>query len=227
MLHLMNLELKKIEYEKYILVAVIIFICLCLFSTIAIFASKQDNRNTYINILQMVNAGIIESFLVFSSVLMAKIVIEEYEKNTIMIMFSYPIKKEKIILAKLLLISLITIVCIVVANILCLVYLIFVDMIYEFIGGDFNLNIFNYWILQLLNGVIAGGIFSLFPFFIGIKTKSISATVVSSLFLVILVQVILSQTTSFLESFLSILLCSVIAIVLCIYTIKIKIKVID
>ena len=127
----------------------------------------------------------------------------------------------------ILLISLITIACIVVANILCLVYLIFVDMIYEFIGGDFNLNIFNYWILQLLNGVIAGGIFSLFPFFIGIKTKSISATVVSSLFLVILIQVILSQTTSFLESFLSILLCSVITIGLTIYSFKKKVKIID
>ena len=100
-------------------------------------------------------------------------------------------------------------------------------MIYEFIGGNFNLNIINYWILQLLNGVIAGGIFPLFPFFIGIKTKSISATVVSSLFLVILIQVILSQTTSFLESFLSILLCSVITIGLTIYSFKKKVKIID
>lgn len=227
MKHLMRLEMKKIVLKGYIIGAITIVICLCFFSTVVIFASIQDHRNDYNNIISMLNAAIAESFIIFSSILMAKIVIEEYTNKTIMIMFSYPIKREKLIIAKLCIVSIATILCVVIASICSVFYLVGFDALFDTIKGDFNAASFHYWLEQLIIGILIAGVFPLFTFFIGMYRKSIAATVASSIFLVVLIQIILSQTTGFIETLSSVMFCCLIMIILTIYHFKRNVRVLD
>lgn len=227
MKHLMRLERKKIKLKGYIMAAIILIAFLLFFSTIAIYASIQDSRNDYNNIIRMINVVIIESFIIYSSVLMAKIVIEEYTNKTIMIMFSYPIKRNKLIISKLCIVSIATILCILVANISCAFYLIGFDAVFDTIIGSFNITNFYYWVEQVIIGILIAGVFPLFTFFIGMHKKSIAATITSSFFLVVLIQVILSQTTDFLETLLSVIFSCLIIIGLTVYSFKRDVEAIE
>ncbi|MFJ7731678.1 ABC transporter permease [Lysinibacillus sp. NPDC097231] len=53
----------------------------------------------------------------FASVLIAKLVIEEYKNKTILILFSYPVSRKKIFVSKLILIAFLTFITMMLSNI--------------------------------------------------------------------------------------------------------------
>lgn len=224
MLNLMKLEIKKYKLRGYVGILFIIIAGLCLFTTIAIYGTKQDHTNSIWPIYRLVNAGILETMAIYSSVLMAKVTIEEYSKRTILIMFTYPINRKKIIVSKLLLVSLYTMISVVIANIFCFAYLlVFDNMTNEIQGSVWNFNSLNF-LLYVLIGVIGSGIFSLLPFSIGLIRKSIPATIVSSFGVIFIMQTIISQTSSIQEyGVATVLVCLIIVL----FTVFISTKKVD
>ena len=79
---LIGLELFKFKkIKRYLIFCVLITIGMCLFTTISLFAIEQDRAANYNDAIKMMNAAIIDCYLIFSGVLITKVIVEEYTKK--------------------------------------------------------------------------------------------------------------------------------------------------
>ena len=57
------------------------------------------------------------TFIIFGAVLIAKLIIDEYKNKTILLMFSYPINRKKIMISKLAITAILTFITVILSNI--------------------------------------------------------------------------------------------------------------
>ncbi|MEI5995240.1 ABC transporter permease [Candidatus Enterococcus mansonii] len=104
MIKLIRLERAKMKFTKYTLSAVIISVVIILMTaSMGIFA--ENGEIVFNGVKELLLAGdllIRVSFTILAGVLLAQVVIKEFERDTIKILFTYPISRKKIMLAKLL-----------------------------------------------------------------------------------------------------------------------------
>lgn len=132
------------------------------------------------------------TFLIFGSVVLARLVIEEYKNKTITLLFTYPLSRKKLLSAKLIVVSSFIFSAILFSNIFIggVVYL--VDVFANIIPSDLSVELLTHsFLLLIVNIVTAAGI-GLIPLYFGMRKKSVPATIVSAIILV-----------SFLNSFTS------------------------
>ena len=107
MIDLMRLELKKVKMRYFIGGILIIIVGLLFFANTSIYASVQETpKNSYSNILKLVNMAVTECFTIYGAVLISKVIISEYVNRSALIMLAYPINPKLWMTAKLLVISL-------------------------------------------------------------------------------------------------------------------------
>ena len=194
MFHLIKLEIKKYKLYRYVLPAVICIIGVIAFLTMSFITTLVDSRqamDTYENTLRMIQVIMTQIFIIFSAVLTTKIIMDEYKNRTILNMFTYPINRKKIIIAKLLVIVLFTMIAILIGDLVCTAYVMILDSFVNVVSGNFDLKYF--LIGVLLTSVAMGGILSLAPFSIGIVLQPIiigNSSLVSTLIKLIIVLII-------------------------------------
>lgn len=99
---LIQLELSKFKIKRYVLFFMLITIGMCLFTTISLFAIEQDKATNYEEAIKMMNAAIIDCYLIFSGIFATKVIVEEYIKKTVLILFTYSVSRRFLMLAKVL-----------------------------------------------------------------------------------------------------------------------------
>lgn len=221
MLQLVKLELKKYKLKRYIIEAIICIFCIMAFVTMSFITTLSDplqQMDTYESTLWMINVLVTGTFLVFSSVLTAKIIIGEYKNKTILVMFSYPINRKKIIIAKLTIIFIFTITSILIGDLLCTAYVIGLDSIIDVVKGNFS---FAYFSTSILFGsVVMGGILSLVPFAFGMIKKSGPATIVTAILIVVLMQPIIGKNPNLNSTILKLSIIAILSLITVIYTLR-------
>lgn len=190
MIKLTQLELKKYRLGTMVLTGVII--ALSIFSLMLLigvveqwegvqaFASDQEA-------LMIIDILIRASFIIYSSVLIAKFVIEEYKNRTITVLFSYPISRKKLIAAKLSIVFCYTFVAIVLANLIVSAAFLFAAEQFGFLKGSLEPTWLRAHALTVLMQAAAAAGIGLIPLFFGMMKKSVPATIVSSLLIVAIV----------------------------------------
>lgn len=99
MVHLIKLELKKFGIGRNIIFTFAAILFSILFITISLWDSVTDpeqTKDTFESTYLVIGLLMSFIFLVYSSVLTARLVIGEYNQGTIIIMFSYPFEPDKI-----------------------------------------------------------------------------------------------------------------------------------
>ena len=152
-------------------------------------------------------------FLVYSSVLTSRLVIREYEQKTITILFSYPLNRRQLIISKLVIIMAYTAISMTVGYICCSVYIIMADRYFDMLAGSFALSFLQKWIPMALITVAVCTILSLWPFIIGMIHKSVPATVVTSLIVIVLRQLMITKNPANQESLLQVLLVALVTFI--------------
>lgn len=124
------------------------------------------------------------TFIVFAAVLIARIVIDEYKNKTIHIMFTYPIKRKKIMVAKLAIVSLFTFITVLLSTFFVTGAFLALDSVFHFVPQELtsSMLIEHGW-TTLVYALSAAGI-SLVPLYFGMKKKSVPITIVSSIIVV-------------------------------------------
>ncbi|MBC6974709.1 ABC transporter permease [Bacillus sp. Xin] len=189
MLQLIKLEMKKFKLGWYIKGAVIANIVMVAMLFFVSYMSQIEGDVELGNpqgILLMASAMVRGTFIVFAGVLIAKLVIEEYKNKTILLMFSYPINRKKIIASKLLITAMLTFVTVLLSNIFV-------------IGIFFTLNSYMLVIpntitvaeliqegIKVIPFAIAAAGAGLIPLYFGMRKYSVPTTIVSSLFVVMI-----------------------------------------
>ncbi len=189
MIKLINLDVKKFKLMKYwkgVLGANLGFI---IFIGMVYFLNKVEEEIPFDNFEMastIISAVVSATFIIFASVILAKLVIDEYKNKSIDLMFTYPISRKKIMSAKLIIVMVFTFMTVLFSTLFLngLVYI--MDVTFDILPGDISIQ-------ELINSVwksffiaFAAAGLSLIPLLIGMLRKSSSATIVSSIFLVTL-----------------------------------------
>lgn len=189
MIKLINLEIKKfrlMRYWKGVLGANLGFV---IFIGMVYFLNKVEEEIPFDNFEMastIISAVVSATFIIFASVILAKLVIDEYKNKSIDLMFTYPISRKKIMTAKLIIVMVFTFMTVLFSTLFLqgLVYI--MDVTFDILPGDISIQEFinSMWKSFFIAFAAAG--LSLIPLLIGMLRKSSSATIVSSIFLVTL-----------------------------------------
>ena len=105
---LMKLEWKKNNIGKYIRIAVILTALLCLFTFALAFLGIADDPDGTLDAAPGMNtiSSPIElftgmAFLIFTSVMLASFIVSAYKNKTMNLMFTYPVKRQKILVSQM------------------------------------------------------------------------------------------------------------------------------
>lgn len=217
MAHLLKLELKKFRITRNIVFTFVAILFSILFMTVSLVDSMTDpeqTKDTFESMFTVVGLLMSFIFLVYSSVLTARLVIGEYNQGTITIMFSYPLNRKHLIASKLIIIMAYTAISMVVGYLLCTVYLIVADRTFDMLEGAFHLSMLQTWIPTAVITIVVCTILSLWPFIIGMIRKSVPTTIITSLIVIVLRQVIITKNPTNQETLLQLLIVAVITFAL-------------
>lgn len=187
MLHLMKLELKKFKlgwYVKRAIIANIVILALMIFvSIIAQVEGDAEIRNPE-TILLMASTIVRATFIIFGSVLIARLIIGEYKDKTILLMFSYPINRKKMMASKLAITAIVTFITVIVSNILVVGIFFGIDSYFSILPNSFTVDQLMQEGIKLVPLAIATAGMSLIPLYFGMRKRSVPTTIVSSLIVV-------------------------------------------
>lgn len=216
MTHLIKLELKKFGIAQNIIFMFAAILFSILFITISLWDSMTDPKqvkDTFESTYLVISLLMSFIFLVYSSVLTAKLVIGEYNHRTITIMFSYPLNRIKLIASKLTIIMVYTAISMTIGYICCSSYIIFADKSFNMLEGTFQPSMLRTWIPMAITTVIICMVLSLWSFIIGMIRKSVPATIVTSLIVIVLRQVIITKNTTNQESIMQVILVAIVTVI--------------
>lgn len=227
MAHLIKLELKKFGIARNVIFMVAAILFSILFITISLWDSMTDpeqTKDTFESTYLVIGLLMSFIFLVYSSVLTARLVIGEYNQRTITIMFSYPLNRTKLIASKLIIIMVYTAISMAIGYVCCSGYIVFVDRFFDMLEGTFQLSMLQTWMPMAITTVIVCTVLSLWPFIIGMIRKSVPTTIVTSLIIIVFRQVVISKNATNQESMLQIFLVAIVTLVAALFIFKKKVS---
>ena len=196
MLKLIRLEWKKNNVGKYIRNVVIMSALICLFIFALCYLGIANDPDTGVPDAAPGNSAISSSielftsmaFLVFTSVMLSTYIVSAYKNKTMNLMFSYPIKRQKILVSQMLAVWIFNFVALVLTKLSiygCI--LLGSQFMVSSFPLDYNMASMGFYIQLLLKSVVIVTM-SFIALFIGMAMKSSKATIVSSFLLIFLTQ---------------------------------------
>ena len=195
MIKLIKLEWKKNNIAKYMRNAAILaaFICLFVFSR-AFFGIANDPDGTLDaaegmgTISAPIELFTSMSFLIFTSVMLASFIVSAYKNKTMNLMFSYPVKRQKILVSQMLAVWIFSLAALVFTKLLIYTCLYMGSQTMESsFAIDFNMGSLSFYVQLLLKSVVIVSM-SFIALFVGMMMKSSKAAIITSFVLIFLTQ---------------------------------------
>ncbi|MGE1129477.1 ABC transporter permease [Bacillus wiedmannii] len=197
MLRLMKLELKKFKlgwYVKGAVIANITILALMIFMSIVAQVEGDPEIRDPQTMLLTASTLVRATFIIFGGVLIAKLIIDEYKNKTILLMFSYPINRKKMMISKLAITATLTFITVIVSNILVVGIFFGIDSYFSILPNSFTVDQLTREGINLVPLAIATAGISLIPLYFGMRKRSVPTTIVSSL---IVVSIAINNTPMF------------------------------
>lgn len=183
----MKLELKKFKISGYIKGAIIANLIILGVLFIAVYLPKFGEEtiiNNFNDVFLMTDAFVKAPFTIFAAVLISRLIIGEYKNKTINVLFTYPINRKKIMLAKLAIVATFTFITMTISNIFLNCSLFILDIFINFTQDSLTVDILQKNIINIVLYSVTFAFINLIPVYVGMKKKSGSATIVTSIILV-------------------------------------------
>ncbi len=187
LLKLLKLEMKKHKmfgYVKAACIANIIIIVLACLLPIIDRIEGDAYFNNYEMMFMLIDTMVRTTFIVFSGVLIAELIIDEYKNKTMHLMFMYPIKRHKFILAKLIIVSSFTFLAIVLSNFIISATFYGINSFAHFITDTLTMKFISEQVVTVLFSALSSAGLGLIPLYFGMIRKSVPATIVTTILLV-------------------------------------------
>ncbi|EKQ57431.1 MULTISPECIES: ABC transporter permease [unclassified Clostridium] len=197
MLKLMKLEIKKFKLKGYIKGVTIANLVILAFILFINYASKYESEvamDNYQMAFTIISAFIRVTFIVFASVIISRLIIDEYKNKTITVLFMYPINRRKIIIAKLIIVVIFAFISIIISNVFVGTSFYLFDKVLHFVPDKLTINILISNSINTVMCAFADSFISLIPLYFGMRKKSVPATITSA---IIIASVISSNNGGF------------------------------
>lgn len=191
MLHLIKLEMKRMKFSKIFTTALLINLGVLVFAILVNLDTAEENpefRN-YAEVLTFIKIFVGAAFVIYASVLLSRLFIDEFRKKTITILFMYPIDRKKLLLSKLVIVSALTFCFVILSYILVTIGFYILNRNLHFVTDPLDsltMDIVASQALHLVVYAVSCAGMALIPLFFGMIKKSVPATIVSSIFIVVL-----------------------------------------
>lgn len=195
MLKLIRLEWKKNNIRKYIRGAVIMAFLLGLFVFALAFwgiANDPDGTLDAAPGTDVISAPIelftSMAFLIYTSVMLATFIVSAYKNKTMNLMFSYPIKRQKILASQMIAVWSFNFIALIVTK-LAIYLCVFMGarFMQSSFAIDFSIGSLSFYVQLILKSVVIVSM-SFIALFVGMALKSSKATIVTSFLLIFLTQ---------------------------------------
>lgn len=191
MLHLIKLEFKKGRMTGYlwgslIAYAVIIGFLLLIYMVEGP-AQEEPIFQDHAEMLIMIDILVRATFIIYASALLSRLVIGEFQNKTMALLFAYPVSRKKLLGAKLCMVFVWTLANVIIANVLVGGVFLAINSHLGYVQDAITSELLtNHAIYVLVHSLGAAGM-SLLPLAVGIRKKSVPATIISSILIVALV----------------------------------------
>lgn len=226
MLKLIRLEWKTNNIGKYIRNAFIVTAVLALL-IMGTAGELDSDASMQIYGKSAVNAAVDlfthMSYMVFTAVMLSSFVVHSYENKTIHFMFSYPIKRQKILLSKMAAVWIFNFLALLISKFLIYSVLLLSEPYTRINTASIQMGNLSFW-LNLILSTAAMISISYIALLVGLHIKSSKATIVSSVILVCFTQGNIGSY-SLVDSapfYMLLLLLSIISVFLSIYRVEVK-----
>ncbi|CAM4335239.1 ABC transporter permease [Paenibacillus tarimensis] len=186
MLRLMKLEIKKNKMNNYTVASLVATLGLVAFIYFIAYVAQVENEpdfQNYANIFLFVGIVSMIVFSILSAVMYSRFVIEEYTGKRMLLLFSYPVNRQKVLLAKMALVIGFTTFAMALSNIPPLV----IFSITESISPIVNDTLSSELLLSIVKTIFVLSItvngISLIAMRIGFMKRSVPATIVTAFLL--------------------------------------------
>ncbi|MGM0122820.1 hypothetical protein IGI37_000186 [Enterococcus sp. AZ194] len=180
---LIQIEMQKMNIKSYVKYAVIanVAIVLLVFLT-TVLSQLTVGEMPSIATTTVIDSLVKATFLVWEAVLIANLVIEEYRSKTILLLFSYPVERKKVILSKLVVITGVVFLSMIVSQLIQNSLFFTLSQLVPFVEYHLSLGEIAAILLTTVTSIFLG----MLPMYVGMFNKSTVATVVSSILIVAL-----------------------------------------
>ncbi|WP_058309000.1 ABC transporter permease [Gracilibacillus massiliensis] len=193
MLNLIKLEIKKMKVGSVLLS--FIGINLGIISLLLLLGidpeAASEFLTSYESVFMLIEMFVVAASVIYASVLLSSMIIEEFKDKTITVLFMYPVNRKKILLSKLTIISFITFFFVSMSNIIVFLSFYYLNTNLHYISAPLTQDLLMEKAIHIFVISIACAGMSLIPLLFGMIKHSVSATVISS----ILIVAILSSST--------------------------------
>ncbi|RUS48930.1 ABC transporter permease [Cohnella sp. AR92] len=188
MLKLIQLELRKYRITGYAIGAFIAMACIFgLICGISFDPSSAEDLPDYETLFSTIDLLARGTFIVFAAVLLSRFIIEEYRTKSITVLFTYPINRKKLMIAKLFIVFSFTFISIVLTDLVVSILMLVVNLNHEFISAALTKDVVVRQALSFLMNAVAASFMSLIPLYFGMRKYSTAATVVASILIIFIV----------------------------------------
>ena len=196
MLKLIKLEWRKNNIRKYVRNAVILAGFLCLFIFALAYLGIANDPDTGVPDAapgnEMISSSIelftSMSFLIFTSVMLASFIVTAYKNKTMNLMFSYPVKRQKILVSQMLAVWIFDFIALVLTKLLIYGCVLagsrFMTSAFPL---DFRMTSLSFYVQLILKSAVIVSM-SFIALFVGLAVKSSKAVVITSFLLIFLTQ---------------------------------------
>ncbi|PRR95224.1 hypothetical protein C6W24_17540 [Bacillus atrophaeus] len=197
MWNLMRIELKKMKLGWYARGAIIANLILLGFLWMVCYVEKMEGEETMQTIDEsflIIGTLVRGVFIIFGAVLIARLVISEFKNKTILVLFTYPVNRKKLLAAKLMIAFGLTFITILISNAFVAFAFFYLNSIYHVIPGEVTSDMVSQQAVKMAVFAFGAAGTSLVPIFFGMRKYSVPATIISS---VIIVMAMSSTTSEF------------------------------
>ncbi|UYX51317.1 ABC transporter permease [Bacillus thuringiensis] len=190
MLRLMKLEWKKHKLSNYFKsVAICIIAIFAAVSLMGLGAKDEVDAalTDFTKYMTLANIFIRMTFLIFSSIILSRLVIDEYKNKTIQLLFMYPLQRKMLMRAKLAIVFGFCFVSTVIATVIINLLIFFFNPIMGLLETPVTIGQIIATIpATFISAVMISGI-SLIPLFFGMRKKSTPTTITSAVIIAMII----------------------------------------
>ncbi|MBR8662960.1 ABC transporter permease [Bacillus paralicheniformis] len=191
MLNLLKIEMKKMKLGWYVRGAVFANFIILGFLWMVTFTEGKDTFQTIDETFLVIGTFVRAVFIIFGAVLISKLIISEFKNKTILVMFTYPINRKKLLAAKLLIAGGLTFITILISNACVAAAFFLLNSIYGVIPGELTASMVSKQALKMIVFAFGAAGTSLVPIFFGMRKHSAAATIISS----VVISMLISSTS--------------------------------
>ncbi|WP_410983489.1 ABC transporter permease [Bacillus cereus] len=190
MLKLMKLEWKKHHLSRYFKGVVICIIAIFAAVGLMAWGSKAESERMfpdYAGFMALTNIFIRTTFMIFSAVILSRLVIDEYKSKTMQLLFTYPVEREKLMQAKLAIVFGFCFVSIIISTFIISMLTFFLNPMIGFFDASIAMDEMIATIpATFISAFMMAGV-SLIPLYFGMRKKSTPTTITSSIIIGLLI----------------------------------------